>query len=287
MSGEAPEVVFVRTRRHYESYTDFWSLVNLSGFKSCEIEEIDFSKNALYVVTPMNGDVEARLATAPPGQRICRVAWWGLERHDAPPGRSSGNFADFVRMDVDRLLKLVDHIWVSDMFVHTLDPRTTFVLLGSHPGLASGPPSETALYDVCHMSYIHGRRIGAMACIPKSIRVGPNGWGQIRDNVLRSSRAILNIHQTPALVGEPLRFALAAAYKLPVLTETLADPRPLEEGKHFVSAPLEHIPDMVKRCVSDPALPRIGESLFKALASDTDFGRCVREGAARVCQKDL
>ena len=36
-------IIFTRTRHTYDSYSDFWKLVELSGFNICFVDEIDIS----------------------------------------------------------------------------------------------------------------------------------------------------------------------------------------------------------------------------------------------------
>jgi hypothetical protein len=56
------------------------------------------------------------------------------------------------------------------------------------------------------------------------LRLAPNSWGTERHAVLSHTRAMLHVHQHDAIhTVAPLRFALAAAYQLPVISEQVAD----------------------------------------------------------------
>ena len=50
------EIRFVRTRHFYESYQDFFRLVELSDFETIYVDELDISKEGVYIVCPMNGE---------------------------------------------------------------------------------------------------------------------------------------------------------------------------------------------------------------------------------------
>ena len=84
--------IFVKTRYHYDSYSDFWKLVELSGFKTVYIDEIDFSEECLYILSPMNGEyrpfVDSKLGdnSRCRSSRKCVIYLWNLER----PGSSGG-----------------------------------------------------------------------------------------------------------------------------------------------------------------------------------------------------
>jgi hypothetical protein len=64
--------------------------------------------------------------------------------------------------------------------------------------------------------------------------IGPNRWpwdtDPSRDFILRHSRFALNVHQDQYPFQEPLRWALFAAYGLPMLTESVHDAYPFADG---------------------------------------------------------
>jgi hypothetical protein len=103
----------------------------------------------------------------------------------------------------------------------------------------------------------------------------------------------LNVHQTPALIGEPLRFAWAAAYGAALLSETLADPFPLKPHQDFIQAdygdPLIHaaleLNDTMRR---EAAVGEshgegvLGPSLFYRLCIEWKFPRGVNEALSEM-----
>lgn len=274
------EIVFAQTEWRYTSYTDYKKLVELSGFKTCLVKEIDFSKPAVYIISPANGElvpaIEAQRSRNI--KKACKLVVWWLERPDCAKTEPANRPKQGLLEQVDEFYSLVDEVWVSDRYLASLDARLKHVILGSHPGLREGfsvPP----VYDFCHMSYVYGRRGDVFYPIAKNWKVGKNGWGKERSDVLNSSRAILNVHQTPIPIGEPLRFALAAAYKLPLITETLKDPWPLVKDFHFFSADASELGQTVKDALGKNDLARFGDRLHALLCEENTFEKHVRKAA--------
>lgn len=216
------DIVFAKTRYKYDSYTDFWSLVELSGFDTIYVDEVDISKPYIVIFTPMNGEWRPHIENQVGKRHNAHLVHWLLER---PSG--SGGLHEFARSNRQYLYeRLLDDIWVSDRALAT-ETVFRFVVLGSHYGL--GEPSHDKRWDFCHMSYLTDRRKRVYDKFSKHV-VGPNCWpwdsSPSRDEVLKHSRFALNIHQDAHPFQEPLRLALFAAYGLPVLTETITDAYP-------------------------------------------------------------
>jgi len=245
----------------YDSYTDFRRLVELAGFEAVTFDRIDPDRpGATYIVSPIN-----RTLPRWSGRRAAKFVYWNLERPDV----DTVPFWDLpglgIHASADSVATQFDEIWVSDRFLAGLDARYRYVTLASDARLADGEPQELA-YDLCHLSYVWGRRSGPIGQLEASYKVGPNGWGRERAKTLRSSRMIVNIHQTPSAVMEPLRFALAAAYHLPVISEHMSDPHPLRANVHFVSRQLEAIGSAVHEMLQFPQeLKEFGERLHREL----------------------
>ncbi len=242
-----------KTRYHYESYVDFWKLVELSDFETCYVDEIDLNRTAVYIITPMNGEVKA-LVENHQGPRRAVIIWWMLERLDVINKSELDGFAEFF-----------DAIWVSCRYSATLHHGFKHVVLASHPHLGSDPDSIE--FDYTHQSYVSPRRNGIYEKVRSlGLIEGPSGWGDERDRVLRQSACMLHVQQSDGAFYTPLRFALAAAYALPLVTEKLRDPYPLD----FVdAAPYDQLPELVAKVASDPA--DRGGRLFQALCLDRTF----------------
>ena len=219
-------IVFVKTRYKYDSYVDLWKLVELSQFETCYVDEVDISKPRVYIVSPMNGEWDPHIGNQMGKPHNAHLIHWCLER----PSGAGGvfNYAKSNRAKIyDRTL---DEVWVSDRALAS-ETMMRFVVLGSDYGL--GEPGAGKVYDFCHMSYATDRRQRVYNQFdPKTI--GPNRWpwdtNPSRDTVLKQARFALNIHQDQYPFQEPLRWALFAAYGLPMLTEEIKDAYPWHEN---------------------------------------------------------
>jgi hypothetical protein len=219
-------LIFTKTEHWYDSYTDFWRLVELSGFPTTTVNLIDLhDPTKTYITSPLNGELKAHLDWSQ--GRQCKIYLWNLER----PG-GSGSLGQY-KNDNQALIDqgFVDKIIVSDMSL-ARDTGFHYVPVGSHEKL--GVPEydkSTKVYDFIHLMCHSGRRSLFFDYLtPRRVlngfSIAPTGWGEARDWNIRSSKFMLNIHQDDHRYIEPLRFALAAAYGIPVLSETLLNSFP-------------------------------------------------------------
>jgi hypothetical protein len=190
---------------------------------------MDPGADVTYIAAPVNRAFKEHVVRHPRGK--AKIVWWNLERPDVPTEDIGALPGNAVHASTDSVAPLVDAIWVSDLGIASLDKRYRYVFLASDERLAEGSPLPFE-YDFCHMAYIWGRRevYGELA---KKWKVAPAAWGEERVRIMRSSRAMVNIRQTPAPVRDPLRFALAAAYKMPIFTERMELPEPLSPHIHY------------------------------------------------------
>jgi hypothetical protein len=78
----------------------------------------------------------------------------------------------------------------------------------------------------------------------KGLSVTPESSGFDRQTALASSKISLVVGRTARMqVVTPLRWAVAAAYDLPILQEDLPDPWPLSLGVSIAMAPLAGLPE--------------------------------------------
>lgn len=255
-------IIFVRTRQKYDSYQDFWKLVELSGFDTCFVDEVRYDRAVLYILPTVNAEVEPHLRKdleRIESERLVLqaiVVWWSLERPDSSTERLS-EIGKGVYTGLEDALPLFDLVWSSDRWwVHEqrASRRIVFVPMGSHPDLAIGGRwrfDQKMDNHYCHFSYVAGRR-GPVHEKLSHLRAGPNGWGEERGRIMRSSQTLVNIHQTQVPMGEPLRFAVAAAYGIPMVSENCNDPWPLDPGTDFVSCKLDVLPMIVAGVVNTP-----------------------------------
>jgi len=220
------DIVFCRTRYEYQSYTDFWRLVELSEFETVWLDELEPGRDACYIVTPRNGELPGVLARLS-GQRRCKFVWWCLERPDAQGSVTRGGSIE----------KEIDELWLSDRWLTNLHRLrgwgpVRFVPVGSHKALGRDG-NGNYVYDWTHLSYANERRLAIYDRLPG--RMMPNCWPPLRDHKLAETMVMVNVHQDNWAVIEPLRFALAAAFAMPIVSEYSHDTFPYELGLDVIS----------------------------------------------------
>jgi hypothetical protein len=268
------EIIFAKTRYFYQSYTDFWSLVELSGFHTCFVDEIDFyNQNNVYIFAPMNGEWRPLIDNKFPlgfDNRSPRatLVMWNLER----PGEDSiGNFAVGNQALIGRYL---DRVIVSDRELARLS-RLDYVTLGGHEGLGNPGKFEYKRFDLIHLSCYSNHRSFLFDAPDRPKRllngftIAQNGWHAERDIALMSARYMLNIHQDSHPFIEPLRFVLAAMYGLPIISEGCIDAYPYNDY-------IFPYPEMKLYINSyDYELYEIGLRLRKSILNEFPFRKCV------------
>lgn len=193
-------MIFARPRHEYESYRDFWRMVELCGFPLIYQDQIDVDVKTTYILTGADATLEF-----PEGD--ARIIYWLLEW-----------YIDYYQRPG------VHETWCSNKtFAEKLGLR--FVPCGSMPELGTLHRNGEE-FDIAHMSYdkVYRRSFILDRLREDGLKIAPNGWGKERDKILRNCRAMLHIHQhdhTHAIA--PLRAALAAAYGLPLISENGVD----------------------------------------------------------------
>lgn len=248
------EVIFARTRHTYDSYTDFWRLVEVSGYPTCHADEIDPQSDHTYIITPVNGEWQEGWQ-----QPRARIILWDMEWRDERPE-----------------IPGVAEIWASDKwYAERINAR--YVLLGSDTRLLPTTPVVRELrYDLAVMAYLGPWRRNHLTTnmIRAGLTFAPNAWGEQRHQNLVSSLAMLHIHQHdqfPTIA--PLRWALAAAYGLPLISESVAD-RGAFTGRHFLSSEYANLVPFTCRALQEfHALQEAGASLKHYLCTEHPFRR--------------
>ena len=266
------DIVFARTRYVYDSYTDFWKLVELSEYPVVYVDEIDVKDRAkTYIAAPFNGEF------FPLGEvkRKCKIFLWNLER---PLG--SGGAEQYK----EHLTKHISNGYIDDVIVSDVAlAKITgykYVPVGSHKDL--GSPGSDKKYDYIHLMCYSNRR-GILFDEPTKPKtsfsgrsIALNGWGEARHKSLQESRFMLNVHQDTDMIMEPLRFALAAAYELPILTENLYENSyPYIVGiTHF---PIGDIASAMLMAVRRYGVLLLGaKELRKLVTGPYSFRRCIK-----------
>jgi len=145
---------------------------------------------------------------------------WNLER----PG-GSGGLSEYISGSHALIENgYLDTIIVSDPILAKVSGMK-FVPLGSHKDLGVVSDQSVKCFDFIHLSCysLHRswmfRTPSEMQSNLFGLRIAPNAWGVNRHNLLMQSRIMLCIHQDEFPYIEPLRYAIAAAYGMPILTE--------------------------------------------------------------------
>jgi len=269
--------IFVRTTADYASYGCFWRLVELSGFKTVPCHLADPESRALYVISPFTAE---HLGVFGPRRisRKCILAWLNLERPDSghwpPEGLNASN-------DEGAGMGCADVMWTYDRTLARARPWAIFTAFGSDQRLHDGIQARKE-YDFAHISYSVGRREEVYAELRKrGLREAPNEPGPHRPYVLARTRLILQVHQTPLMVGSPQRAAVAAAHGLPFITETISDPWPLVAGEDHLQSPREALPGLVEQTLLDSRkMAALGDRLRSRLCEEHSFGQCMRQASA-------
>lgn len=212
------QVYFVKTRtmlqpNTYTAYQDYFKLAELSGYQTCYINEIDPDSPNTYIVTPLNGEWNHGWEGTVKAQIILHDLEWRI-------GESSYQWAE-------NLLVIppgVSRVWASDKW-YAERIGAEYVPLGSHPGLAGETPPDGQGWDVAPLSYRTGRRNAAFGEMERiDLSIAPNAWGEERDALLKEAKSVVHVHQhdrVPTIA--PLRFAIAAAWHKPLISEDVHD----------------------------------------------------------------
>lgn len=198
-------VIFAVPRTEYGSYQDMYALIALSGYSTCYIDEIQPDSDNAYIITVRNGEIGAGWAGARASIYLYDLEW---RREPQPP------------------IPGVKECWSCDKWQAKLTSMK-YVPVGGHAGLKPDAPAVNAEpFDVAYLAYMTHRRqriYGELQA--RGVKLSPtSAWGAQRHAILSNSKVYAHIHQhddIPAVPG--LRLVVAAAYKLPFVTEICAD----------------------------------------------------------------
>lgn len=252
------DVLFVRPRHDYDPYIDMYRLVELSGYPLTFIDKIDASDpTKTYIISPVNGEVGQGWPDAK-----ARIIHWQLEWEHDPPNPIPG----------------VSEKWTSDHW-HAEKIGARFVPMGSHPELNMYPGDEPAKeYDVAFLAAPTNRRYRIWGEITeRGHSIAPNGWGDARHSSLSKSRCMPIVHQWDNFKCiAPLRWALAAAYKLPIISESVNCREPFGH-EHFMTCDFDRLARFTSLHLNDPYsnLADYGLALYEKLCVQMTFRKSV------------
>lgn len=237
-----PDPIFIKPDHHYDSYTDYWRLVELCGFPVATLADIEPFSDHTYILTMLNLGAwqDAGLGWA---GASARIIYWDLEWHDR---------------DYHHVVPGLNEFWTSDRW-YAQARGYKFVPLGSHQDLVqcslTARWNGDAEYDVALMAYMGPPRrqdvLNEMR--GRGLRIAPNAWGEERRQLLQASKVMVNVHQHdeyPCVAAQ--RWALAASAGLPVITEHCADSAPFVDGEDYLGCDRMDIPTAVKMLFRDP-----------------------------------
>jgi len=257
-------IYFVRTDYRYQSYDDFWNIVQLSGYPIIPFSKLDPQSNNTYICTPINGEWKQGWDNPK-----ARIIWWDLEW-----GGYTG---------AQEIPSGVCEVWASDKHYAQVS-HARYVPMGSHRDLWKCYSVLTDMtninfeYDVALMAYRDPhRRRHVISHLERVVKVAPDGWGEQRDSALWASRLMVNIHQHDyASAVAPVRMAIAAAYRLPVLCEDVTDSGIFKNN--LVWSSYEHlVPNTVGLLQSDALREEYAGRLYELLCIDYSFARNVKD----------
>lgn len=254
------EPIFVRTNYHYDPYEDWFRLAELSGYPIVMEGEIDPESANTYIVSHF---VCANRTDGWPGAKA-RIILWQLEWEVAEKVLHTPGIAEVWTMDVEYARRI----------------GAQYVPVGSHPGLRMNEfVPQMKLYDVAMLAYLSPRRQQIASDLAlRGVKLAPRGWGGVRHRVLTQSRAMLHVHQHDSARGVAcLRWAIAAAYRLPIITESLwGDPGIFEPGVHSLNRDYGGLVEFVKDVmVNWPDLQQYGDALHGLLCEYRTFRKIV------------
>jgi hypothetical protein len=253
------KIVFARPRLNLNPYLDCWQLIRLSGFPLIYIDQIPEPgvRDTTFIYTPILGDWDIR-----PPETDGRVIGWDLEYRRGPYP--------------DHLRNL--EIWHMDAAQARM-LGVKYVPVGSHPDFAASQRTNLIYaekVDVCYLGYMgpHRRQNIAYQLDQRGItRTPEHAYGDERDVLLRASRVYLHVHQHDDIAAVPgLRMAVAAAYGLPVISETCTDPG-IFAGR-MLTSDYAHLTDFTALWLRDRDNQRmvdIGRSLHSLLCVENTF----------------
>lgn len=229
-------------------------LVDLSNFQTIFIDEIEWDSDNVYLITPLNGELPNPL---PPHK--CKIIWLCIERP------SHYNTWKFDRHDIDE-------IWCCDRnWSERVGAR--FWTMGSHSKLGYFEPKKE--FDFISNTYDPPRR-GVIWTQLNDLKIAPRSFQRPDLNYAASKICVVPQQDDPPHAVTPLRFAIAAAYYMPMIYEAETNMEPFVNGLHFWHVKYDEIAVKTRQLLTEPKLRfDLGANLHKLLCVDTNFRRSV------------
>jgi hypothetical protein len=255
-------VIFCKTRYQdigYQSYNDLWNMVKWAGYPIIYVDQIDPQSDNTYIFTPMNGECINGWKNPKAEIILWQMEWQLTDEHNAPQG--------------------VSRVWCSDAAFAKRN-HYEYVPMGGDSRLKEDVyPYGGRKYDVSFLSYQTPRRqVITTQCFNNGLVIAPSSGlqGSERTQVLLHSHLMLHIHQRDDTKGvAPLRWCLAAAHGLPLITESVPD-FGIFDARYMMQARYETIASFTANALQDThMLQDYASSLHQLLCVDYDFKRSV------------
>lgn len=263
------KIIFARPSWAAGSYRDFWRLVELAGYPIIDMADMDFESDNCYIFSThdthwYHGWPDAK----------CRIIYWDIEHYPDVDLRSVPNV----------------EVWTSDA-AYAKCKHIKHVPMGSDVRLAGyengdgwyySTKQQQKLYDTTLLSYMtYRRQCIAGDLVRAGVRFAPKqqGYtGQERDMLLRQSRSMTYVHQRDEYQAiAPQRWALAAAYSLPIISETIADAAPFGYS-HLLMSSYEHLAEFATMWLTrndSHILENYGRALHSLLCHEMTFAKVI------------
>lgn len=255
------DVIWARTRHHYEQYDDMFRLAELAGYPIVYLDQVPWHEPITVISSPHQGEY-----LGIPKDRRARHILWNIER--PTPG------TDYSHRDAKDMPYGVDCVWVSDaaMARHT---GAKYVFLGSHPDFA---PLEVIHreYDVIHLMGTWGRRSGIPSQLEGLAQADLMGgtWGTARHERLTKSKLMLSAHQDDMCWIEPPRYMIAGSYALALIAERSENSGHWCDGEHFIAADIDQLGATARALLKDEVrIARLGAAAWRLVMVQHPFKR--------------
>lgn len=112
--------------------------------------------------------------------------------------------------------------------------------------------------------------------------VDPSCWGEERTRLLNRTKILLNLARKPGDLSAH-RLLLGMANKALVISEPIYRPAPFVAGTHFISTPVEEMPDVIRSYLArDAERQRIVEAAYRLVTEEITLSRSASQVLALI-----
>ena len=223
------EVVFVNMRNDdgviYPSYKEeYYRLVELSGFRTIELNEIEYDKDYYVIISPRNGNTNAHFDHIQAQGRKCTLVYWALEwptyRDGVLEGAKLEPYWDLVLVSDKHLLSVLKK--------ENPEHNIKYIIFGGHKDF--GGEHKEEMWDFVTLAYAYGTRAHKMEILASNgYSFAPSQiscWGEEKKKALSRARWGLCLHQFGVSFLNVQRLTLFASWKLPIISDYCVNPYP-------------------------------------------------------------